>query len=236
MRLRSVMTVLALAGAIPCVAGTPASVVITGFKSGSQQAAIINAGVNLGTYPAGEFAGSLNGNAFSTFCTDIYQSFGWNNLSNPYTYELKSVGETQALWGASPYTPGSYGQVSRLYASAYGSIGSSSTNSAAFQFALWELLYEKGGTYDVGGGSFMLGGDSAGTVAARAQANIWLASLAGAWEGYSIQSLYSGPDQRPGKQQDFLIATPVPEPQAYALALVSLGVVAGYKRRKRDRS
>ena len=30
-----------------------------------------------------------------------------------------------------------------------------------------------------------------------------------------------------------VIATPVPEPPAYALALVSLGIVAGYARRKR---
>jgi len=236
MKLRSVMTILALAVAMPCVAGTPASVVITGFKSGSQQATIINGGATIGTYPAGEFAGYLNGNAFSTFCTDIYQSFGWNSTANPYTYDLKTVGETQDLWNATPYTAGSYGQVSKLYSTAYANIGSSSTNSAAFQFALWELLYEKDGTYDVGAGSFQLGGTAAGTVAARNQANVWLASLVNATEGYSIQSLYSGPDQKPGKQQDFLVATPVPEPQSYALALVSLGIVAGYTRRKREKS
>ena len=236
MKLRSVTTVLALAAAMPCVAGTPASVVITGFKSGSQQATIINGGTTIGTYPAGEFAGLLNGNAFSTFCTDINQSFGWNNSSNPYTYELKTVGETQALWTGGPYTAGSYAQVSKLYTVAYDSIKGSSTNSAAFQFALWELLYEKNGTYDVSAGSFLLGGDAAGTVAARSQANVWLASLANASEGYSIQSLYSGPDQKPRNQQDFLVATPVPEPQSYALALVSLGIVAGYVRRKRDKA
>jgi hypothetical protein len=235
MKLRSVMTVLALAGAIPCVAGTPASVVITNFKQGSQSATIINNNVSIGTYPAGEFAGILNGNAFSTFCTDIYQSFGWNNLGSPYTYELKTVAETQTLWGTSPYTGGSYGQVSKLFTTAYASVYNSVT-SAAFQFALWELLYEKNGSYDVADGSFKLGGDAAGTVAARSQANQWLASLANASEGYSVQSLYSGPGQRPGNQQDFLVATPVPEPQSYALALVSLGIVAGYARRKRNKS
>jgi hypothetical protein len=230
MKLRSVMTILALTGALPCVAATPASVVITGFKSGSQQATIVNNGATIGTYPAGEFAGFLNGNAFLTFCTDIYQSFGWNSLSNPYAYALDSVGETQALWGASPYSSASYGQVSRLYTAAYGSIGGSSINSAAFQFALWEVLYETSGTYDVTDGSFALGGAAAGTVAARNQANTWLASLATASEGHSIQSLHS--DSR----QDFLIATPVPEPQSYALALVSLGIVAGYARRKGGQS
>ena len=39
-----------------------------------------------------------------------------------------------------------------------------------------------------------------------------------------------------GKQEDLVIATPVPEPQTYALALVSLGIVAGYARRKRDKA
>lgn len=230
MKLRSVMTVLALAAAMPCVAGTPASVVITNFKQGSQSATIINGSDTMGPYPAGEFAGLLNGNGFSTFCTDIYQSFSWNNSSNPYAYELKSVAETQALWTAIPYMTGSYSLVSKLYTAAYGDIGSSSINSAAFQFALWEVLYEKDGSYDTGAGTFRLGGTGSGTVDARAKANIWLASLANVSEGYSIQSLYSA-----GKQ-DFLVATPVPEPQTYALALVSLGIVAGYARRKRDKS
>ena len=40
---------------------------------------------------------------------------------------------------------------------------------------------------------------------------------------------------RPSRQ-DLVIATPVPEPQTYALALVSLGIVAGYARRKRDKA
>jgi hypothetical protein len=228
MKLRSVITVIALTGAIPCVAGTPASVVITGFKNGSEQGTIINGGTTVGIYPAGEFKGFLNGNSFSTFCTDIYQSFGWNN---PYkNYELKTVEETQALWGAPTYAQGSYSQVSKLFTTAYTSIGGSSVNSAAFQFALWELLYESSGSYDTGTGTFMLGGTGTGTVDARKQANIWLASLTNASEGYSIQSLYSR------ETQDFLVATPVPEPQTYALALVSLGIVAGYARRKRDKA
>jgi len=232
MKLRSVMTILALTGAVPCIAGTPASVVITGFKSGSEQATIINGGATVGTYPAGEFVGFLNGNAFSTFCTDIYQTFSWNSPANPYSYDLKTVAETQGMWGTSPYSAGSYSQVSKLYTTAYTSIGASSVKSAAFQFALWELLYEDptSGSYDTGNGKFKLAGGDADTAAAKSQANAWLASLASASEGYSIQALYNG------QKQDFVVATPVPEPQTYALALVSLGIVAGYARRKRSNS
>lgn len=232
MKLRSVMTILALTGAVPCIAGTPASVVITGFKSGYEQATIINNGATVGTYPAGEFTGFLNGNAFSTFCTDIYQTFSWNSSANPYSYELKTVAETQGMWGTSPYATGSYSQVSKLYTTAYASIGASSVKSAAFQFALWELLYEdsSSGAYDTGSGKFQLAGGDADTAAAKSQANTWLTSLASASEGYSVQALYSG------QKQDFLVATPVPEPQTYALALVSLGIVAGYAKRRRSKS
>ena len=72
--------------------------------------------------------------------------------------------------------------------------------------------------------------------AATTQANLWLESLTSASEGYSIQSLYSGRVQPARTGQDLVIATPVPEPETYALALVSLGIVAGYARRKRDKS
>ena len=53
----------------------------------------------------------------------------------------------------------------------------------------------------------------------------------------SVQSLFKG-ELNPSRVgvQDLVIATPVPEPQTYALALVSLGIVAGYARRKRDKA
>ncbi len=51
-----------------------------------------------------------------------------------------------------------------------------------------------------------------------------------------MQSLYSGRAQSGQDRQDLVVATPVPEPQTYALALVSLGIVAGYARRKRDKA
>jgi hypothetical protein len=132
-----------------------------------------------------------------------------------------------------PYNPNSYSLVSKLFTTAYSSVNNSTT-SAAFQYALWELLYEKSGSYKIGSdGNFWLTGTDN---LAATQANNWLASLSSASEGYSVQSLYSGAQQNPANKQDLVIATPVPEPQTYALALVSLGIVAGYARRKRDKA
>ena len=62
-------------------------------------------------------------------------------------------------------------------------------------------------------------------------------SGANASAGYVVQSLFKG-ELNPSRTgvQDLVIATPGPEPQTYALALVSLSIVAGYARRKRDKA
>jgi len=235
MKLRSVMTVMALGAASPSFAADPVNVYLSGFKygnAGNEQASISNNGGSsfLGTYRVGEYAGTLSGQSFSTFCTDVYQSL---NFGLNYQYDRRTVDQTKDLWGNKPYAattynPNSYSLVSKLFTTAYSSVNNS-TKSAAFQYALWELLYEKtSSTYTIGndGNFWLTNTDSAATT----QANTWLESLTSASEGYSIQSLYSG------TRQDLVIATPVPEPETYALALVSLGIVAGYARRKRDKS
>lgn len=236
MKLRSVMTVLALGAAAPSFAADTVNVYLSGFKygnAGNEQAKITIDGFAIGggaSYRAGEYLGTIDGQSFSTFCTDVYQSL---NFGLNYQYERFTVDQTKQLWGNAPYNPNGYSLVSKLFTTAYSSVNNSTT-SAAFQYALWELLYEKNGSYSIGSnGSFWLTGTN---TAAATQANAWLASLTNASEGYSIQSLYSGTQQNPANRQDLVIATPVPEPETYALALVSLGIVAGYARRKRDKS
>ena len=57
--------------------------------------------------------------------------------------------ETKDLWGpGTSYNENSYGLVSKLFTTAYTSVNNS-TKSAAFQYALWELLYEKTGNYTI---------------------------------------------------------------------------------------
>ena len=234
MKLRSVLTVLALGAASPSFAADPVTVYLSEFKyGGNEQARITNNGAAIGngaSYRAGEYKGTIDGQSFSTFCTDVYQSLSFGQT---YQYDRFTVDQTKALWGNATYNPNSYSLVSKLFTTAYSSVNNSTT-SAAFQYALWELLYEKSGSYKIGsdGNFWLTGTDNLATT----QANNWLASLSSASEGYSVQSLYSGAQQNPANKQDLVIATPVPEPQTYALALVSLGIVAGYARRKRDKA
>jgi hypothetical protein len=132
-------------------------------------------------------------------------------------YVLKSALDTELDWGAR------YGDVSKLFTSHYADVTSAKA-SAAFQLALWEILYEQKGAYDVNSGGLKVVADSG----ARRLANDWLGSL-GSVQGYSIQRVYSG------KLQDFLVATPVPEPATYALALAALGTLGVYAHRRRNR-
>lgn len=241
MKLRSVMTVLALTGALPCFAADNVDVKLSGFAYGWQNATIKNTGTGFENMSvaasAGAYAGTLNGTtSFVTFCTDIYQSLGFGPQ---YTYDRLTVAATKSLWGpGTTYNSNSYDLVSKLFTTAYSQVSDNKT-SVAFQFALWELLYEKGSSYQLGTGNLTIAGSGTGFNAARDQANTWLTAVAGpdAVAGHYVQSLFYGePNPSRNGVQDLVIATPVPEPAAYALALVSLGIVAGYARRKRDKA
>ncbi len=247
MKLRNVMTVMALGASMPALADN-VDVILSDFayKDGGVKTATITNKTQTGNPAenktiavyAGAYAGTLNGASFVTFCTDVYQSLSFGTPA--VTYDRLSVDDTKKLWGGdssqgTTYNPNSYGLVSKLFTTAYTSVKDSVT-SAAFQYALWELLYEKTGSYTIDGGNFTVTYTDAGAIS---KANSWLASVveANASEGYVVQSLFNG-DYNPWTSgtQDLVIATPVPEPQTYALALVSLGIVAGYARRRRGKT
>ena len=241
MKLKRLMTVVALTAALPCFAADPVPVTLSGFAYGWQQTTINNTdpgNLKTVTAAAGAFLGKLDGSSFVTFCTDIYQTLSFG--STTYQYDRLSVADTKGLWGGDPnmgttYNPNSYDLVSKLFTTAFSQV-STAVSSAAFQFALWEVLYEKSDVYNVTSGNLTLTGNTSGFAAARDLANTWLTAATGpgAVAGHNVQSLYIGPvNPNGGGRQDLVIATPVPEPAAYALALVSLGIVAGYARRKR---
>jgi hypothetical protein len=104
------------------------------------------------------------------------------------------------------------------------------TQSAAFQLALWELVYETSGTYSLSGGSF-----SSSTNSLWATANGFLGNIGGPvlsnfnvtyWDSASGPG---GPDR-----QDLVTVSEVPLPAAvwlFGSGLVGLGVLSR-KRRK----
>lgn len=161
---------------------------------------------------AGGFSGTLNGNAFQTFCVDLYQTF---NFGTTYTdYSAVALPGTVAT------------DLGRLYTSHLADI-TDGNSSAAFQLAAWEIMYETGGVgYHLSGanaGNFSEDGNA--TVRGLAQG--YLDTL-GASSAYSVQKLESP------SSQDFILTSAVPEPSSYAMLGAGLGLLGFMARRKKQ--
>jgi hypothetical protein len=145
---------------------------------------------------------------FLAYCIDIL-----NNLV-PADFSLFDPGDriTNALQG--------------LYTNHYASVVDQTT-SAAFQLAIWDIVYETSGAYGLGTGVFKSG--TTGVIADTA--NSWLANLEFETAHYNL-AFWDGASERVNSQ-DLVTATPVPVPAAAGLLLLALGGLAAVGRRRR---
>lgn len=202
------------------VSGTDVTIRIDRFSNG--HAAVDVTLDRFGTIGAGQFEGSYNGASFLTYCTDLFQSFQWGRTS---TYTLVANGSPNGL------TSTQADRLGKLYTTA-GGAATNTTDSVAFQLAVWELLYD-GTPVSVTSGDFRL--LSGASSAQRSRANTWLAEVLapGASRSFDAQRLVSG------AFQDFVVFTPrppepasrVPEPAGLGLVLMALGLLALARRR-----
>lgn len=211
-----------IAGLLSSTAALADAVTITGFQWGSSD---IDTSMS-GTVSVGQFKGTLNGNAFVTYCTDLHETFNWNT---PYTnYFPAANGSTYGFTAAQALTLG------KLYTVADAQVDTRD-ESVAFQLAVWEALYDS--TYEVrnvaGRGSFYV--ESGGNLAQKTLANAWLAQASALGSSqFNVTRLASvDAPQRNDGHQDFILVNRVPEPQTHALMLAGLGAMALVARRRR---
>jgi hypothetical protein len=150
-----------------CFLGTPAAHATTlvgnGYANGSE-AFLLSATFNPVVNPvnAGAFTGTFGGNPILFWCADLLHTF---SFGQSYDYV------------ASLYTNPN---LSRLFTEVGGSASATTTTdrSAAFQLAIWEILFESNTTnpYNVSNGNFLVTNDY-GNAAAVALANVWLQNL-----------------------------------------------------------
>jgi hypothetical protein len=191
-----------------------------GYAQGSESFTLTAPGfIAVNPVGAGGFVGKAGATNPPTtpiffWCVELSQTFGFGGV---YTdYSIGGFGNTM---------------LSQLFTEVGGSAailggplsGAKTVLSAAFQLAIWEIMFE-GGTYgglNVSSGNFTAFGDSS----AMAQANTWLSALNAGSPATTALFLMHSPDH-----QDFVTDTLVPPlllvPEPASLPLLGLGLLA----------
>ena len=159
---------------------------------------------------------TATGQSFVAYCIEPTEGNGRRN--RPYVYNVESFSGVQAH------------NLQGLYATSYASL-STANDKAAFQLAVWELMRETSGAYDVSSGSFHVLGTDATTMAVNAKAGSYLAQAL----SYNGAAQYTLTKLTNNGLQDLVVASAVPEPESYALFLGGLGAIGLIARRRLPR-
>jgi hypothetical protein len=198
---------------------------VTGFAVGSQVVSVVS--------PSPFVSRDLNAGAFSlnppagilAYCIDLFQTIGFGTLYSDYT--------TTSLAADGQITAARKGEIAQLFHGFYATSLTSSTNSAAFQVALWEILYETASTLNVDGGDLANKGvnyakNPTTPSAVVLLADSWLGGLGSFSTDLGGFTTYRSPEH-----QDQISFQPVPGPSTWALVFAGLTTLAFMARRRK---
>lgn len=203
--------------ALIALASPPASadaLRFNGFAVGSVAVTLLSP-VSEGTR-AGEFSFTnvMTNEELFTFCIDVHKFIQWG----PTTYTRSSLAD-DALFNPLQKT-----RIDQLFTSAFGLVGSDRNKAAAFQLALWELVYDTplSGPITFSSGTFQATSSAVGDAAAL------LDGLGSATGGWALTTW------RSGTGQDQISVTELSEPGTVPMLFAALGVLGFMVRRKKN--
>jgi hypothetical protein len=212
--IKRVAATLAAATAF-CVAPTasadPGVLMPTGYANGSEYFT-----TNKGSFNAGGFAGTWNGQGIEFWCIELTQYFSFGG-----TYGYVAIPENTPVLTA----------LGQLFTLAHASALLDADHSAAFQLAIWELVYD-GSNHSLSSGAFIVSG---GDADARSIAQGWLSSLGpNSPDTWNLTLLTSA------QHQDFVtfgktFQRTVPEPAPLALLATAMMAMIVVRRRREHR-
>lgn len=180
-------------------------------------------GANAGT-TAGAFSGTFDSNAITWWCVDLAKHV--TVPGGPYS------GYTLAPFQSPPLAFSSARQLDldRLFVNDFGSALTNAQDSAAFQLAIWDILFDNDANLSTYGGVGQFG-VSSGSAATIAIAQGWVNTLGTGTPNFGLDQLTSRTNQ------DFILPGPhgfVPEPSALALLGAGLVVMTLAMRRRKN--
>lgn len=166
--------------------------------------------------------GTLAGFAptFQAFCIDLTE---YVQNGHDYSWTTHAVADSPTS-NAGPMGAVNAANLGRLFANRYAALSTASNQGqayAAFQIAVWEIVFDSG--LDLDHGSLRCTNAPSGTIAL---AQSWLNTL-GTGQGWNLIAI----DDEPGCAQGHQGYVMVPAPGA--AALMGLGALAGGRRRRR---
>ena len=200
--LRAGLMAIAISLGLMAAPHAQADFVPGGYQIGSQQF-----GLTGGTFSAGAFKGTWNGTSIIFFCIELTQTFSFGTHFTTYT---PSVATNTLL--------------SKLFTAAFAGALDSTQNSAAFQLAIWEIIYD-GGNLNLSDGGFKVL-DNKGNGATVTTAQGYLNSVLAAPASYNLITLAES------HHQDFVTANVIPTtttkqvPEPGSLALIAIALIA----------
>lgn len=177
----------------------------------------------LGLYEGLVYAGEFKLNEattlgnFAAFCIDLMQT-----LKNPDVYTLKNDLLSSDV----------VSNIDKLFTSAYATV-TTSLNAAAFQVALWEIVYDTGtaGGFDLDSGNFLTmltdGGVERNEAVEVAAENLLQGLATAQMGGYNLTFLHSEAGQ------DLVTASPVPLPAAGWMLIAGVGGLVAMRRKRK---